>query len=227
MTPQQPGQALQGMQLGNGAPPMQAGSPPMQQPETQPNPMEDASGMDNNEQMENVVNSALSTLNIAKKLSNRKVKDSYTLLLDKIGEDIVTGYMADEDSRREWMNLNVEWMNMALLRREIKTFPWPRASNVKYPLLSTAAMQFSARAYPALVPSDGKVVKTRYIPYDPNGQIAEKAERIAKHMSYQVMCKMPGWEQDMDKLLMSMAISGICFKKTYHDDVLGVHLQVH
>ena len=36
-------------------------------------------------------------------------------------------------------------------------------------------------------------------------------------MSYQVMCKIPHWEEDMDKLLMTVAISGICFKKTYYD----------
>lgn len=221
MTPQQPGQPLQGMAPVGPNQPMRAGTPPMQQPE--PPQTEDYSEVDPKEQMENVVNSALSTFNIAKKIKNRKVKDTDTKLLTKMGLSLYEGYQADVQSRSEWMKQNVSWINQALLKTTTKTYPWPKASNVKYPLLSTAAMQFSARAYPALVPSDGKVVKTRYIPYDPEGKVSAKAERIAKHMSYQIMCKMPGWEQDMDKLLMTMAISGICFKKTYHDSVMSVH----
>lgn len=221
MTPQQPGQPLQGMAPVGPNQPMQAGMPPMQQPEMPPT--EELGEVDEQERMENIVNSALSTFNIASKIKNKKVQDSDTKVLDRMGYDILQGYQADEDSRSEWMQQNVTWINQALLKSSPKTFPWPKASNVKYPLLSTAAMQFSARAYPALVPSDGKIVKTRHIPYDPQGTIAEKADRIAKHMSYQIMCKMPGWEQDMDKLLMTMAISGICFKKTYHDDIEGIH----
>jgi len=231
MTPQgNQGQPLQGMppigMSGNG------GGEPMQAPPGPPgpNPMtppqeggEEYNETSEQEQMENIVNSALSMINIAKKLRNRKDKESDTLILNKIGNEVVDGYENDEDSRSEWMKMNVDWMSMALLKRDVKTFPWPRASNVKYPLLSTAAMQFSARAYPALVPSDGKIVKTRAIPYDPQGKIAERAEHISRHMSYQILCKMPGWERDMDKLLMAMAISGICFKKTYHDPVMGVH----
>jgi hypothetical protein len=42
-------------------------------------------------------------------------------------------------------------------------------------------------------------------------------------MSFQILERMPNWEEDMDKLLMTMAISGMCFKKTYHDSLLKVH----
>jgi predicted phage terminase large subunit-like protein len=46
----------------------------------------------------------------------------------------------------------VEWLKLATQVMEKKNYPWPNAANVKYPLLTTAAMQFAARAYPALVP---------------------------------------------------------------------------
>lgn len=229
MTPQNPNGPLQGMtpQGGmtgmspGGAQPMQMGMPPPQMPEANPMmPLEDETT--EQEKMEDVVNNALSSLNLAKKLKNKKLPDG-TLLLEKMGTEIFEGYVVDEASRCDWREANKGWLALATLQKQDKTFPWPKASNVKYPLLSTAAMQFSARAYPALVPSDGKVVKTRFIPYDPQGIISEKAGRIAKHMSYQVMCKMPGWEDDMDRVLLIMAISGFCFKKTYHDYVAGNH----
>lgn len=203
-----------------GMPPEGMMPPEMQQPQQPPvgpEPPEDEDRLDN------LLDYALSELNIAKKLKNKKNKDTGNLLLDDIGNKVVDGYMLDEESRKGWMDRNEEWLKLSMLVRESKSYPWPRASNVKYPLLATAAMQFSARAYPALVPSDGKVVKARVLPYDPNGLFAMKAEFIAKHMSYQVMENIPNWEEDMDKLLMSIAISGICFKKTYHNSVLGVH----
>ena len=49
-------------------------------------------------------------------------------------------------------------MDLAMLVAEQKSFPWPGASNVKHPLLATAAIQFNARAYPAIV-SGRDVVK--------------------------------------------------------------------
>ena len=166
---------------------------------------------------------ALSQANIAKGLQQKRSKKTGNLVLDDIGHAVSQGYDIDENSRIGWMTRNREWMDLALLIRDVKTYPWPNASNVKYPLLATAAMQYSARAYPALVPSDGKVVKAKVIPYDPDGKLGEQAEHIARHMSYQVMYNMPDWEEDMDKLLMTQAISGICFKKTFHNALLEKH----
>ena len=162
---------------------------------------------------------ALSQANLAKSLVGKKDKDGDDIL-DKMGQKIYQGYTDDEASRSDWMEVNKEALKLALLTRENKTWPWPRASNVKFPLIATAAMQFSARAYPALVPSDGQVVKARVSAVDQQGALEQAAIRVAKHMSYQVTCDVPNWEENMDKLLMTMAVSGICFKKTYYDPVV-------
>lgn len=137
--------------------------------------------------------------------------------LRKIGSVVSEGYKADLRSRKQW-ELDLEgWTKLALQVREERTYPWPKASNVKYPLLSTAAMQFSARAFPALIPANGEVVKAEVVGYDPMGEKAKRAERVGKHMSYQLTKKMQGWEADMDKLLITLPIVGTCFKKTYWD----------
>lgn len=171
------------------------------------------------ESLENWIDYALSSTNIAKRLQEKD-----PALLDEIGATIKAGYEADEQSREEWMKNNEESLKLALLTRETKTYPWPKASNVKYPLIATAAMQFSARAYPALVPSDGNIVKTKVVRKDKQGLFQQKAIRVALHMSYQVMNEIPNWEEEMDKLLMTMAISGICFKETFHDPILKKHI---
>ena len=71
-------------------------------------------------------------------------------------------------------------------------------------------MQFAARAYPTLVPSNGQIVKCRVAGFDPTGEKEARAHRVSVHMSNQVMEQMDGWEEDMDKLLISLPIAGTC-----------------
>ncbi len=170
------------------------------------------------EQMKSFVDYAYTQTNLAKHLKKKKPE-----VLLEMGQEIVKGFDEDERSRAGWMERNEEWMKLALLVRENKTYPWPKASNVKYPLLATAAMQFSARAYPALVPSDGHIVKTKVIQLKADDPIYEAAKRVGNHMSYQLLERIPDWEENMDKLLMTLSISGVCFKETYHSPVDGVH----
>jgi len=140
--------------------------------------------------------------------------------LEKLANQCSDGFEHDLKSRADWEKAAKEWTKLALQVKEQKTYPWPGASNVKYPLLSTAAMQFNARAYPSLVPSTGDIVKTSVIGKDLNGQKKEKADRVSKFMSYQLLHEMQGWEEDMDKLLMMLPIVGMVFKKTYFNSVI-------
>ncbi len=155
------------------------------------------------------IETILGSVNVAEKLTDEQ--------LQKIGDTAVSGYETDLESRRPWEQDLKTWTELALQVTSQKTFPWPNAANIKYPLLATAAMQFAARAYPTLVPSDGKVVKCRVVGYDMDGQKAARAHRVSKHMSYQLLDEMEDWEEDMDRLLIALPIAGTCFKKTYWD----------
>lgn len=137
----------------------------------------------------------------------------------RIGKEAKQGYEYDLQSRVQWDRDIDEWMRLATQVREPKNYPWPRASNVKYPLLTTAAMQFAARAYPSLIPSNGQVVKSTVIGKDPDGSKLELATRVDTFMSYQLMHEMYGWEEDMDKLLIMLPVVGTVFKKTFWDPV--------
>lgn len=137
--------------------------------------------------------------------------------LEDISKSVIEGFKTDLLSRSKWEKSVDQWTKLALQTVENKNWPWPKASNVKYPLLATAAMQFCARAYPSLVPSNGQIVQAKVIGIDPNGEKAKRAERVAKYMSYQLMEEMDDWEEEMDRLLMILPIVGVCFKKTYWD----------
>lgn len=154
------------------------------------------------------------SVNVAESLSEDELR--------KIGSEAKKGYEDDKASRSEWEDNMEDWVNLAKQIREDKTWPWPDASNVKYPLLTTAAMQFAARAYPSLVPSDGAVVKSKVIGKDPTGEKLARAQRVSQYMSYQVMNELPYWEEDMDKLLVQLPIVGMVFKKTYWDSIKKV-----
>jgi chaperonin GroES len=155
------------------------------------------------------LSSQIGNTNIAETLDDKK--------LEEIGKTCKMGFDVDLDSRWEWENDLEEWTKLAMQVRERKSFPWPGASNVKYPLLTTAAMQFGARAYPALIPADGKIVKGKTVGADPTGEKGDKATRVAMYMSYQFMHEMQDWDEDMDRLLMMLPIVGTIFKKTYWD----------
>ena len=157
----------------------------------------------------------IESTNIARELDEDTLK--------KIGDDVVRGFDVDIQSRSEWERNVDNWIDLAKLVSEKKTYPWPGAANIKYPLLATAAMQFAARAYPSLIPSNNNVVKCRVVGSDPDGQKADRAKRISKYMSYQVMDEMPDWEEEMDKLLITLPIVGTCFKKTYWDSERSVN----
>ena len=138
---------------------------------------------------------------------------------EKIASECKSAFDDDLRSRGEWENNIDDWIALAKQTKQDKTYPWPGASNVKYPLVATAAMQFAARSYPSLVPSNGKVVNSVVIGKDTTGEKYEKAQRVSTYMSYQIMHEMRGWEEDMDKMLMMLPIVGTMFKKTWYDKV--------
>jgi chaperonin GroES len=148
----------------------------------------------------------------------------------------------DEGSREKWVKDSKSAMELAMQISAAKDFPWPDASNVIYPIVSMAAVQFNARAYPAIVP-DRNVVKGTVYGKDegipemdpatgqpilgpdgkplrwvvPPGAKRARADRIAEHMSYQLLEEMTEWQDETDRLLLILPIVGCAFRKSYFD----------
>jgi chaperonin GroES len=141
-------------------------------------------------------------------------------VVSKIGSEVTRGYDVDKASRADWERQTQAAMDLAMQVTQEKSWPWPKAANVKYPLITTAAIQFSARAYPAIVAGQD-VVKGEVVGPDEDGQKKERATRIGRHMSYQLLEEIADWDEEEDKLLLMMAIAGCAFRKTYFDSMLG------
>lgn len=164
--------------------------------------------------------------------------------LDEIGIRVVREYEIDWNTCADWRTKTQEAMEMAMQITREKQYPWPKASNVIFPLMTTASTQFAARAYPAIV-NGRDIVKGIVVGKDdgvpmmgPNGQPMQgpngqpmwqvppqskqqRANRIAEHMSWQLMEEQPEWEADTDYLLHVLPIVGCLFRKTYFDPALG------
>jgi chaperonin GroES len=139
--------------------------------------------------------------------------------LHKIGYDVVKEFEADLQSRSAWEKKTEQSMKLALQVAEAKSFPWPGASNVKFPLITIAALQYHARSYPVLVDGE-EPVKCRVIGDDPDGQKERRADRVSAHMSYQILEVDEDWEEEMDRVLITQPIVGCAFKKSYFHPVM-------
>lgn len=174
--------------------------------------------------------------------------------LNKIGGDVRREYDIDCTSRSDWLDNTKDAMKLAMQVAEKKVSPWDGASNVIYPLMTMAAIEFAARAYPAIVagrnivkgvvcgdddgvpamsPQDG----TPMVQMGQNGQPQPvwqvepgvkqaRADRIAEHMSYQLIEEQEEWEEEEDKLLHILPIVGCIFRKSYFDPQWGRNMSL-
>lgn len=140
--------------------------------------------------------------------------------LTTIGNAVYEGYRSDKTSRARWEKRNEAGMDLALQISKDKSFPWAGCSNVAFPLVTIAAMQFHARAYPSIITGD-QTVKCVVNGEDPTGEITARADRVSTHMSWQVMEEDTAWEEQHDRLLLNIGIVGCAFTKTYNSAAEG------
>ena len=149
--------------------------------------------------------------NIANLLSEEDLK--------AIGMQVIKDFDNDLLSRSSWEKRTEASLKLALQVAETKNFPWANASNVKFPLITIAALQYHARSYPVLIDSD-LPVKCRVIGEDKDGLKAQRSTRVEQHMSYQLLEEDEDWESEMDKVLITQPIVGCAFKKSYYSPIL-------
>lgn len=157
--------------------------------------------------------------------------------LSSLAADVIRDYETDLVGRKNWQDKAEAALKAAAQEKaEQKDTPWQGASNVKYPLLTVAALQFNARAYPAIVKGD-EAVGVKVVGRDfgrpvigpdgqpligPDGQPAwaippgakkRRSLRVKDYMNTTIFYRMEGWEVDTDQLLAILPIVGCAFRK--------------
>lgn len=140
--------------------------------------------------------------------------------LSRIGSDVLQMHAVDQSSMSDWVERMERGIKLATLAKERKDYPFPNSANVKYPLVTTAALQFNARAYPAIVASEG-AAKVKTHGDDALGAKAARSERVQEYLNYQLSAEIEEWESETDKLLVQLPIVGKMVRKIWYDPVKG------
>lgn len=135
-------------------------------------------------------------------------------MLEQIGLQCKEDFESDKQSRSQWDRTITKGLSLLGLEIEELTEPYEGACSAHHPLIIESAVTFQSKASPELLPANGPV-KTQ-IMGDITDDKEAKAERIKNFLNYQIMCKMPEYVEDTEKMLFWLPIIGSCFKKTYY-----------
>lgn len=157
------------------------------------------SGQESRISVDDLAQWAESGINIAAKLTQ--------VQRDQLGQLVLKEYQIDKASRAPKETAWKDAVDLAKQVVETKNYPWPGASNVKFPALTIASVQFAARSYPAIVKGP-EIVKGRIVGSDkgvqkqgqgglvfvlPNGQEAEMGpQQLQEARQRQIEVK-PAW----------------------------------
>lgn len=138
--------------------------------------------------------------------------------LAKIGSKLSEYFEQDLSSRGDMDQHLKEEVELILLITKHKTFPFEGASNVKMPIATVSVLQYAARAMAALY-NNGRLVEAR-LPSnadkrDPKKRVACQA--VEKDMSFELLNKIPDWDEGMRKVFIAQATNGNVYKKIYYN----------
>ena len=136
--------------------------------------------------------------------------------LDKLGQEVVNNYDVDKGAMSQWEDQVRDALKLAKQVKEDKSTPWEDAANVKFPLMTVAAIQFASRAYPEIVKGK-EIVQVDITGKDPDNSKRLRGSRVECHMNYQLTKEMEEWEPDTDQLLHMLPVIGMVWRKTYRD----------
>jgi chaperonin GroES len=143
--------------------------------------------------------------NIAESLDEDSLRD--------IGQQCMEEFEADEASRQEWLEMHAHWVRLYFQKDKAENPPWQGSSQESMPIVTEACNQFHARAFKALFPNRS-IIKAI-----PVGNVRQRdmdrADRVAKHMSFQLLVRDKTYKRRKDALLLGVAVHGSVFTQTY------------
>lgn len=142
-------------------------------------------------------------------------------LLREIGQEVMTGFEDDDQTRTEWLEKHTYWLSLYMQSDYAENSDPERAwgATESIPILTEACDQFQSRTYKIFFPNETFVsaVPMRRTVAD-RKELEDRAERIARHMSYQLGYQDRAYRMDKDALFLGVAVHGSFFTKTYFSE---------
>lgn len=133
--------------------------------------------------------------------------------LNKIAQQCVKDFEGDLDDRTEWEEMHAKYLDIYFQKDAPQTPPWENSSEESIPILAEAIGQFQSRSYKAFFPN------RYFIDCIPVGKTStnarERAERIGRHMSFQLGVLDRTYKPNKNQMFMAAALHGSDFTKTY------------
>lgn len=142
----------------------------------------------------------------------------------QIGKEIKQGYTDDDKTRSDWLDMHEFWLRLYMQTDSAQNSDSERSwgATESLPILTEACDQFQSRTYKTFFPTKTFVSA---IPIahtlDPQKRkmLKDKADRIGRHMSWQLGIKNKNYCKDKRALFLGVAIHGSFFTKTYYDTI--------
>lgn len=149
-------------------------------------------------------------MNLAEELSRTKEGEDE---LKEIARQCVEDFESDLESREEWEEMHTKFLEVYYQKDVPQNQPWDNSSEESIPILAEAIGQFQSRSYKAFFPN-------RYfidcIPVGkPSPNSRERAERIGRHMSFQLGVLDRTYKPNKNQMFMAAALHGSDFTKSY------------
>lgn len=160
------------------------------------------------------INKASEYYNLVESLDPGKVME--------IGRLIKKGYEDDNQTRANWLEMHEFWLRLYMqtdyaLNSDDER-DWGATESV--PILTEACDQFQSRTYKAFFPNE-TFISAVPLSHSDNPQerkeIEDRAERVGRHMSWQLGIQNPNYRKDKRALFLATAVHGSFFTKTYFD----------
>ena len=139
-------------------------------------------------------------------------------LLSEIGNELVSAYNGDKESRADWEETYTKGLDQLGLKIEERTQPWAGACGVFHPMLSEAVIRFQSQSITEMFPAQGPV-KTKIV-----GKITDdktkQAQRVQDYLNYLLTHEMSEYRTETEKMLFSLPLAGSAFRKVYFDPSL-------
>lgn len=138
----------------------------------------------------------------------------------KIGQEIKKGFQDDDQSRADWLEMHEFWLRLYMQTDSAVSMDSERSwgATESIPILTEACDQFQGRSYKAFFPNETFVsaVPVSHTK-DPQKRKMneERAERIGRHLSWQLGIKNKNYKKDKNALFLGVAVHGSFFTKTY------------
>jgi len=139
--------------------------------------------------------------------------------LTSIGNELISAFQADKDSRSEWEETYVKGLDQLGLKIEERTTPWNGACGVFHPMLSEAVVKFQSQAISEIFPASGPV-RTKIVGNIDSAK-EKQSQRVQDYLNYLLTYEMTEYRSETEKMLFSLPLAGSAFRKVYFDPTLN------